>query len=131
MNKYVNPQIDIFDDVIEVRFPDHTTKRYDFEGNILVDFVIDNVENMHYATTELENHENEEGYTSNSVIYDVAKCQKYMVRGGYYNEYYGLIDRSGKIVTAPEYTSIEAIAEDLYLCQPQGIIINGKGRQVK
>ena len=49
----------------------------------------------------------------------------------HHNEYYGLIDRSGKIVTAPEYTSIEAIAEDLYLCQPQGIIINGKGQQVK
>ena len=127
----VNPQIDICDDVIEVRFSDHTAKRYDFEGNILVDFVIDNVENMHYATTELENHENEEGYASNSAIYDVAKCQKYMVRCGYYNEYYGLIDRSGKRVTSPEYSSIEAIAEDLYLCQPQGIIINGKGQQVR
>ena len=126
-----NPQIDICDDVIEVRYPDHTAKRYDFEGNVLVDFVIDNVENMHYATTELENRSDEDGYQSNSIIYDVAKCQKYMVRSGYYNEYYGLIDRNGKRITPPEYSSIEAIAEDLYLCQPQGVIINGKGQQVK
>lgn len=50
---------------------------------------------MHYATTELDNDENEGEYSSISVIYDVAKCQKYMVRSGYYNEYYGLIDRDG------------------------------------
>jgi hypothetical protein len=96
-----------------------------------VDFVIDNVENMHYATTELENRGEEDGYQSNSAIYDVARCQKYMVRSGYYNEYYGLIDRDGKRITPPEYSSIEAIAEDLYFCQPQGIIINGKGQQVR
>ena len=127
----VNPRIDICDEVIEVHYPDHTAKRFDFEGNVLVDFVIDNVENMHYATTKLENHENEEGYTSNSAIYDVAKCQKYMVRGGGYDEYYGLIDRNGKRITTPDYSSIEAIAEDLYLCQPQGIIINGSGKLVQ
>ena len=124
----VNPQIDICDEVIEVRFPDHTAKRFDFEGNVLVDFVIDNVENMHYATTRLENYENESGY---SAIYDVAKCQKYMVRSGYYDEYFGLMDRNGMRITPPEYSSIEAIAEDLYLCQPQGIIINGKGQKVE
>ena len=126
-----NSQIDISDDVIEVRYPDHTAKRYDFEGNLLVDFVIDNVENMHYATTELHNNEDEDGCSSHSAIFDVAKCQKYMVRSGYYDEYYGLMDRNGKRITSPEYSSIEAIAEDLYLCQPQGIIINGKGQQVK
>lgn len=120
----VNPEIDIWDGVIEIRFPDHTAKQLDFEGNVLVDFVMDSVENMHYATTKLENYENADGYTP---IYDVAKCQKYMVRSEYHNEYYGLIDRSGRRITQPEYMSIEAIAEDLYLCQPQGIIINGKG----
>lgn len=120
----VNPEIDIWDGVIEISFPDHTAKQLDFEGNVLVDFVMDSVENMHYATTKLENYENADGYTP---IYDVAKCQKYMVRSEYHNEYYGLIDRSGRRITQPEYMSIEAIAEDLYLCQPQGIIINGKG----
>ena len=126
-----NSLIDIYDGVIEVRYPDHTAKRYDFDGNLLVDFVIDDIENMHYATTELDNDKDGDEYSSNSAIYDVAKCQRYMVRSGYYNEYYGLIDRDGKRITPPEYSSIEAIAEDLYLCQPQGIIINGKGQQIK
>ena len=131
MYDVVNPQIYIYNDVIEVRFPDHTAKRFDFEGNVLVDFVIDNVENMHYATTDLENRYNEEECQSNSAIYDVARCQKYMVRSGYNNEYYGLMNRDGKRITSPEYSSIEAIAEDLYLCQPHGIIINGKGQLIK
>ena len=126
-----NPDIYIGDDVIEVRFPDHTAKRFDYRGNLLVDFVIDNVENMHYATTKLRNGDEEEGDISNLAVYDVAKCQKYMVRSGSYDEYFGLLDRSGKRITPPDYSSIGAIAEDLYLCQPQGIIINGKGEKVK
>lgn len=119
-----NAEICVMEDVIEVRFPNHIAKRFDFEGNVLVDFVIHYVENMYYATTELDNHENEDGF---SAIYDVAKCQRYMVRSGCYEEYYGLLDRSGKRITQPEYSSIEAIAEDLYLCLPHGIIIDGKG----
>lgn len=136
MHDVVNTNIDIdtYEEVIEVRFPDHTAKRFDFEGNVLVDFVIDNVENMYYETTELDNQAEEvsEEYSGNPrAIYAVAKCQRYLVINGCYPDYYGLIDRNGKLVTQPEYTSIEAIAEDLYLCQPQGIIINGKGEQVK
>jgi len=133
----VNPQIEIDGnaEVIEVRFPDHTAKRFDFEGNVLVDFVIDHVTNMHYSTTELNNQaeeaEEDDSYSNNSfVIYAVAQCQKYLVSCGYY-DYYGLIDRNGRIITQPEYSSIDAIAEDLYLCQPHGIIINGKGERVK
>lgn len=127
----VNPQINIDNEVIEVRFPDHTAKRFDLNGNVLVDFVIDNVENMFYETNEMENQRSEDEDSSNSVLYAVARCQKYMVLNDYYTYYYGLIDRNGKLVTQPEYTSIEAIAEDLYLCQPQGIIINGKGELVR
>ena len=41
------------------------------------------------------------------------------------------MDRNGKRITLPEYTSIEAVGKDLYLCQPHGIIINGKGQQVE
>lgn len=126
-----NPYIHITKDAILVRFPDHTAKRYNFQGDLLVDFVIDYVENMHYATTKLRNGNQEEGEVAISPIYDVAKCQRYMVRSGSYDEYFGLMDRNGKRITLPEYLSIEAIAEDLYFCQPQGIIINGKGEQIR
>ena len=54
------------------------------------------------------------------------------VNAGYgYSDHYGLIDRNGKRITAPLYTGIEAIAEDLYLCQPDGIIINEQGKVIK
>ena len=125
------PHIDISEDVVEIRFPDHTAKRYDHAGNVVVDFVIDNVENMNYPTTELYTCEDENGNSFNSPIYKVAKCQKYMVYSYHYIEYYGLIDRNGKRITPPVYSSIEAIAEDLYLCQPHGIIVNGKGQPIK
>jgi len=57
---------------------------------------------------------------------------RYYVRAGYgYPDHYGLMDRNGKCITAPLYTRIEAIAKDLYLCYPDGIIINGEGKVVK
>lgn len=126
-----NPDIYVGDSIIEVRFTDHTAKRFDYHGNVLVDFVIDRVENMHYPTTELSKPEAMDECSDGQVVYDVANCQKYMVRGGRYEEFYGLLSRDGKRITPPEYTSIDAIAEDLYLCQPHGIILNGRGVQVK
>ena len=45
--------------------------------------------------------------------------------------YYGLMDRNGKRITPPVFTSIEAIGMDLYFCKPQGIVINGKGKRVE
>lgn len=126
-----NPQINLTKEVIEVRFPNHTAKYFDHKGNLLVDFVIDAVENMEYETTELQIYTDADSYRSTIPVFDVAKCQRYMVNSGEYDSYYGLMDRNGKRITPPEYSSIQAIAEDLYLCQPQGIIINGKGEMVE
>ena len=118
------------EEIIELRDRNHIAKRYDYEGNLVVLFVIDNIENMQYPTTELYHLEESDEYSSNN-IYAIADCQKYMVRGGSYDEYFGLMDRNGTRITSPEYTSIEAVGKDLYLCQPQGIIINGKGERVE
>ena len=126
-----NPNLFVYDDYIEVRFPDHTAKHFDYEGNVLVDFVVDAVENMNYPTTELLNEKNEDNWYYNQMVYAVAKCQRYAVQSGRYVVYYGLMDRNGKRITPPDYTSIDAIGEDLYLCQPQGFIINGKGQRVE
>ena len=125
-----HPSIEVYNDAIEVEYQNHIIKRYDHNGNILVDFTINSVENMHYATTELQNTNNGEECFESS-IYDVANCMKYMVRNGYYNEYCGLMDRNGKRITPPEYTSIEAIGKDLYLCYPHKIIINSQGIEIK
>ncbi len=120
--------ISIVEDIIEVRYKNHTAKRFDHEGNVLVDFVIDEISTMRYETMELRPCESSEGYDE-YMIHAVADCQMYMVRCDY-TEYYGLMDRRGRRVTLPDYESIEAIAKDLYLCQPQGIIINNKGERV-
>ena len=41
---------------------------------------------------------------------------------------------AGRIVTPPSYTSIKAIAYDLYLCKDNdedGVILNGKGERIR
>ncbi|MCR8894884.1 WG repeat-containing protein [Bacteroides sp. ET336] len=129
-----NSGICIYDDIIEVRHADHTAKRYDYNGKVIVDFVIDEVSNMRYETTELRNNTEVSGDESfDNKVYGIANCQQYMVRNGNYNnpDYYGLLNRNGKIVTPPIYTSIEAIDRNLYLCQPDGVIINDNGKIVK
>lgn len=119
--------------IIEVRAGDNTAQRYDYEGNVIVDFIIDDIENMQYETTELRNDiTSSEEYSVDNSIYAVAKCQRYRVNAGYgFNDHYGLLDRNGNRITEPLYTKIEAISNDLYLCQPDGIIINGQGKVIK
>lgn len=128
-----NTAIFIYDDCIEVHHADHTAKRYDYEGNVTVDFIINDVSNLQYETTELRNDlDVSVDIGADNKVYDVANCQCYMVCSGNYHDpdYYGLLNRNGKIVTMPLYTSIEAIGRDLYLCQPDGVIINGRGEIV-
>lgn len=129
-----NTGIMISNNVIEVRHADHTAKRYDYNGNIVVDFVIDEVSNLQYETTELRNDLEISGeeYVDRKV-YGIANCQSYLVRSGNWltEDCYGLINRNGELVTQPIYTSIQAIAKNLYLCQPDGVIINDRGEIVK
>ncbi len=128
-----NTGINIYNDIIEVRHADHTAKRYDHNGNIVVDFVIDDITNMLYETTELRNDLDVSGEEYvDKMVYGIANCQSYLVRSGNWcNNYYGLLNRNGKIVTQPIYTSIQAIGKDQYLCQPDGVIINDRGEIIK
>ena len=104
------------------------------EGKLLVDFVIDEVSNLQYETTELcKPSDSADGEWTDNRVYGVANCQQYLVRSGSSNtpDYYGLMDRQGKRVTPPVYTSITAIGKDCYLCQPDGVIINDRGEKVE
>lgn len=129
-----NTSICVYEDRIEVRHADHVARQYDLQGNILIDFVIDEVSNMHYETEELRNDMEaaDETYADNK-IYGVANCQQYLVRSGNYSspDYCGLMSRKGKIITLPVYTSIKAIGKNLYLCQPDGVVINDRGETVE
>ena len=128
-----NTAIFICDNVIEVRHADHIARRYDFQGHILVDFVIDEIESLTYETTELRYHDetDEEEYGEEAVP-AIANSLRYKVMSGNweYADRYGLIGRDGRIITQPRYTSVKAIACDRYLCQPDGIIIDDRGNPV-
>lgn len=129
-----NTAIHVNDDYIEVRRADHTASRYDREGRVVVDFIIDGISNMQYETTELCNcTKSSEDEFANNRIYEMANCQLYTVRNGNPDgpDYYGLLNRNGKIITPPLYTSIEAIDKGRYLCLPDGVIINDKGEIVQ
>ncbi len=127
-NKYIS----VYSDVIEVTHNDHTTKRYDWKGNVLVDFVIDEISNIRYETDELRNDIIDcEGSERDIHVYGIANRQIYKVSDGYYTAYCGLISREGKRITPPIYKSIYAISKNRYLCQPQGIIIDDNGDVVE
>ena len=124
----------VHDNFIEARFDDHTAKLFDFKGKLVEDFVIDEVENMTYETTELRQMAIEDEGTVSGLeepVNAVADCQKYGVNNEVLGWRYGLLGRNGKRVTPPVYTSIDAIGKDLYLCMPYGTIINGKGESVE
>lgn len=128
-----NTAISINDSIIEVRCADHIARQYDYAGNVVSDFVIDEISNMQYETAELRNDpKSDDGEFADNKIYGVANCQQYLVKSENYNkpDYYGLLNRNGKIVTLPIYTSIMAIDKNLYLCQPGGVIINDQGKIV-
>lgn len=59
----------------------------------------------------------------------VAKCKRYEAE----DDYYGLINNEGRIITLPLYSEITAVDEDMYLCKDEygyGILLNGKGVKV-
>ena len=126
-------QINITENAIEVFYSDNTAKRYDHDGTVVVDFVIHSVENMSYETTLLQSITETDdtaciSHHGPAPIFGVAECQKYGVTSNH-GTFYGLLNRNGECVTPPSYSYIHAIGEDLYLCQPHGIIINGKGQR--
>ena len=117
-----HPRISVEDKAIEVSYPNHIVKRYDHDMNVLENFVIHSIEEL--STKEF--------YKEEEFRYATAKQMSYAVNAVDVSTlYYGLMDRNGKRITPPVFTSIEAIGMDLYFCKPQGIVINGKGKRVE
>ena len=59
-----------------------------------------------------------------------ATCLRYEAESGWY----GLMTPGGKVLTLPEYTDIEAIGKDLYLCKTdysRGVLLNSAGKRVE
>lgn len=123
------PRMCVGDGRIEVGYPDHTVKVFDYDGNILEDFLIDDVENLYYPTGELsDSTRNEE---EGNVLYALASCRAYRVYGGdNAGNYYGLMSSDGKALTPPAYEGIRAVGKDLYLCTPHGTLLDSRGRRL-
>lgn len=117
-----HPKIKVWNEVIEVSFENHIVKLYDNDMNVLEDFVINAIDNLPFKNIDKE-REYQVGIAD-------QMCYAVYVRDES-ESYYGLMDRSGKRITPPDYTSIEAIGQDLYFCKPQGIVINGKGKRIE
>ena len=105
------------------------------------DFLISNVDRLLYDTDELlyttaKNYDDEGNLTGETAEAELtpyqktANCKKYETELGWY----GLMSRSGKVITPPKYCDITAIGYDLYLCKTDDIwgeILNGKGVRIK
>lgn len=97
-------------------------KQLDFEGHVLLDCVIDNIETISYKAyyTNLETGEPSYTQTTNHEFY----C--YRVNGNC-----GLVDSHGRFITRPIYTSIYGISPTLFRAIMQDyyseVLINEKG----
>lgn len=100
-------------------------KQIDFQGNVLQDGIIDDINELYYNVqyTDLQTGEPNEAYAKNNDYYE------YHV--GYYS---GLIDSKGKIITPPIYTDLSGITATLFRARLKDyssmVIIDTKGNVV-
>ena len=128
------------DEYISVTLSNHVMQRYNRRGEIISDFFVNDVSYMTYESDELrytssKNYDEEGNLTSETEetmpfpVEKMARCRRYEAQSGWY----GLMTADGRVVTPPSYSSIEAIAYDLYLCKDNyedGVILNGKGERI-
>jgi len=83
-----------------------------FDGQtVLQPICIMGVEKLFYDTSKLEREQ--------------ASCHAYYSSDA--PRLYGLMSDKGVVLTAPVYQQIEAISSTLFLCLPQGVMVNDKG----
>ncbi len=104
-------------------------RAYSYDGTLINNCVIYSSFPLMYTVGE-ENIASSDGCYSPD-IKQMANALAYKVCYGDYDYRSGLMNRDGKIITEPLYSSITAIGADLYQCDPQGVIINAKGEIVK
>lgn len=119
-------QIAYEDNYYEVFDTDNVQMHYDLQGNIIQDNVIDYVSQMPYDLPETVQGEDGLSYKQG-----VAKALLYRVDYSQGISYYGLMSCDGRCITKPIYSEIETIGQDLFLCKPDGVILNSRGERVE
>ncbi len=131
----------VSDGMITATMNDHTLRKYNLQGELVEDFLINSVDGMTYASEELRYTTAKSYDEAGNLIGEVedaepvpvqksAKCKRYEAESGWY----GLMSPDGNILTPPAYRDITAIGYDLYLCKKDfycGEVLNGKGIRVK
>lgn len=108
------------DENISVRTKDHIDQVFDVQGNLLNAFDYQEINGMEFPTAGYDDYGDQN--------YATAHCMMYRT-----SDYHcGLLDQSGKRLTAPLFTSITALGPDKYLCKgPAGsVILNDKGKEI-
>lgn len=138
---YVKGKIWVNDKDITVALDSHVMQRYNYQGELTDDFLINDVSYMTYNTDELRYTQtttyDEEGNVTGETedaeptpVQRIARCKRYEAEYGWY----GLMTSDGKILTPPSYSNITAVGYDLYLCKDTddgGILLNGKGERIR
>lgn len=97
-------------------------KKYDFNGEVIEDFVATNVVKLAYGTDERDK--------DGEVISKEAQCWAYFAD----DNHCGLMSADGKALTPAIYTGIEAISPNRFLCHlawDEKIMLDEQGRRVK
>lgn len=105
-------------------------KLYDFDMNIISDFVVDHVSHMNYYTGEERETFDDDGNQIFIKEFKVANSKLYRVGTPGSRDTYGLMSKQGKILTPPIYDDITAVGPDRYLCSPHGVVLDDSGREV-
>ena len=131
-----------WDGTLDVTMPDHTIRKYDYQGNLKNDFCISTFRTLEYDMDEISyrkmTSETEDEYGETKEVVEVeayrpqgiSKLRAYVAGDGYE----GLMDENGRIITQPEYKNITAIGQDLYLCEVSNndnVVLNGQGKIVR
>lgn len=137
---FTEGQVRIHDEYISVTLGDHTLQRYNHSGELIDDFLVNDVSYMTYESDELR-YTTTKSYEEGTLISEtedaeplpvekMAKCRRYEAECGWY----GLMTADGKVITPPSYSEIKAIGYDTYLCKDNaedGVILNGRGERIR
>lgn len=138
---YIKGKIWVNEKDITVVLDSHVMQQYNYQGELIEDFLINDVNYMTYNTDELRYTStktyDEEGNVTGETedeeptpMQNMARCRRYETEYGWY----GLMSPDGKILTPPSYRSITAVGYDLYLCKNTddgGILLNGRGEKIQ
>lgn len=122
---------------IDVTMPDHTMRKYDYEGNLINDFYISSTHYLRYDTGET--YYSKDSYTDDDgeeheYLTEESKTEKARLWAYSAGGREGLMTQEGHIITMPLYEEIEAIGPDTYLCTVSDgdkVVVNGKGEVVR